>query len=138
MPGAANHNRLAIGSIAPISRKERLRMNAPMETLARSSRAAGQWLGAILILTAGHASVTRADSPASADANDWPMYNHDVEGTRYNAAEKTLGAGNVGGLHVLWRYATPAPVAATPAVVGGVIYAGDMAGWFYALREDGS
>ena len=119
-------------------------MNEPMETpgtrgcvRARSKRAA-LLLGATLLVAASGAAVTHADGPVANDANDWPMYNHDVAGTRYNAAEKTLKAGNVGGLHVLWQYPTPAPVAATPVVAGGVIYAGDMAGIFYALREDGS
>ena len=34
---------------------------------------------------------------------DWPTYNHDVLGWRYNAAEKTLSPGNVSGLVEKWR-----------------------------------
>jgi DNA-binding CsgD family transcriptional regulator len=90
----------------------------------------------MVILAASGADVTRADG--GNEANDWPMYNYNAAGTRYNTAESKLKPANVGGLHVVWQYVTPAPVAATPVVVGGVVYAGDMAGKFYALREDGT
>lgn len=68
------------------------------------------------------------------EAADWPMYNYDQAGTRYNAAENTLNTGNVGGLHVVWHKDTLAPVSATPVVAGGVVYAGDMSGAFWALN----
>src|SRR5262245_52266474 len=51
------------------------------------------------------------------DPKDWPMYNHDPEGTRSNAAETRLRPDNVGGLHVLWSHPTIGAIAGTPAVV---------------------
>jgi polyvinyl alcohol dehydrogenase (cytochrome) len=91
-------------------------------------------LGAALVLGASSVA-TLAHADTAYDAADWPMYNYDPAGTRYNAAESTLGTGNVSGLHILWQYPTPAPVSGTPVVVNGVVYAGDMAGFFYALRS---
>src|SRR5262249_62042606 len=43
------------------------------------------------------------DAPAPFSPADWPVYNHDLAGWRYNPAEKTLGAGNVGKLVEKWR-----------------------------------
>ena len=73
---------------------------------------------------------------AIADNSDWPMYNHDVRGTRHNAAEWRLNLFNVGGLGVAWRVNTPGAVTGTPAVVDDYLYVGDWAGNFYALDAD--
>src|SRR5579864_7357310 len=46
-----------------------------------------------------------ANTPTIAgDAHDWPMYNRDVLGTRFNFAEKSLGPNNVGQLVEKWRF----------------------------------
>jgi polyvinyl alcohol dehydrogenase (cytochrome) len=74
----------------------------------------------------------------SGDPNDWPMYNHDIRGTRWDSAETRLSPDNVGGLKVQWTFATKAVVAGTPAVVEDRIYAADASGTAYALRRDGS
>ncbi len=66
---------------------------------------------------------------------DWPMFNHDVQGSRYNDKEHKLGPANAGQLAVDWSFATPAPVTSTPAVADGNVYAGDFSGKFYALRR---
>jgi outer membrane protein assembly factor BamB len=66
----------------------------------------------------------------------WAMYNRDPLGTRNNTAEHTLSPANVGQLGVAWNYPTAAPVAGTPAVADGVVYAGDEAGNFYAVNAD--
>lgn len=95
--------------------------------------------GGALVATAMVISATgvaRADDSTDSQ-NDWPMYNRDRSGSRTNPVESTLGTGSVGGLHVKWQFQTPAPVAGTPAVVGNVVYAGDMSGKFYALSSDG-
>lgn len=69
---------------------------------------------------------------------DWPMYNHDRAGSRHAADEHHLGWWNAANLTPKWTFATPQPVTATPAVVGGRVFAGDYSGAFYALRaKDG-
>lgn len=81
---------------------------------------------------------------ATLDAADWPTYNHDVLGWRYNPAEKTLSPANVGKLVEKWRF-PPAnskdvigAVQATPAVVGGEVYFGTATfPAFYKLDRNG-
>ena len=78
------------------------------------------------------------------DLNDWPVYNHDVVGTRFNPAETTLSRKSVGGLTQKWIFQTKGDVYATPSVVNDVVYAGDAEitngipkGTFYALTRAG-
>jgi len=76
--------------------------------------------------------------PAHADnAGDWPMFNRDVVGSRYNAAEHLLRRDTVAGLRVVWTVPTPTPVTATPVVRDAHVYVGDSAGTFYAINRDG-
>jgi polyvinyl alcohol dehydrogenase (cytochrome) len=77
----------------------------------------------------------RRDCPSS--PGDWPMFNHDPGGSRVNPAASALSPAAVArfGLAVRWRFNTPASVSGTPAVVGSVVYDGDLAGNFYALRD---
>ena len=72
----------------------------------------------------------------SGDPKDWPMYNHDLEGTRSNPAETRLSPATVGGLHTEWSFPTLGQVAGTPAVVGDRVYAADASGTAYALDRD--
>ncbi|MBV9644203.1 MAG: PQQ-binding-like beta-propeller repeat protein [Verrucomicrobia bacterium] len=72
------------------------------------------------------------------DPNDWPMYNHDVVGTRFNPAEATLTPESVRGLKIKWIFPTAGDVFATPSVVSGIVYAGDTSGSFYALTISGA
>ncbi|MBV8278922.1 MAG: PQQ-binding-like beta-propeller repeat protein [Verrucomicrobia bacterium] len=74
----------------------------------------------------------------SRDPQDWPMYNHDSEGTRWNTGERVLSATNVGSLTEKWRYPTTGDVYGTPAVVDNTIYFGDTSGTFYAMTDKGS
>jgi polyvinyl alcohol dehydrogenase (cytochrome) len=70
--------------------------------------------------------------------NDWPMYNRDLVGTRFNPAESTLTRESVSqGLRIKWTYATMGDVYATPSVVNNIVYAGDTSGTFYALTSAG-
>src|SRR5215831_12068441 len=71
------------------------------------------------------------------DPNDWPMYNRDVVGTRFNPAETTLTRESVQGLGIKWVFQTKGDVYATPSVVNNVVYAGDTSGTFYALTSSG-
>jgi outer membrane protein assembly factor BamB len=80
----------------------------------------------------------------SGDRADWPMYNHDLAGWRFNPAEKALGPANVGKLVEKWRFPaadskeTIGVVHATPAVVAGEVYFGTATfPAFYKLGRDG-
>jgi glucose dehydrogenase len=87
-----------------------------------------------------------ASVSAQIDNKDWPMYNHDVVGWRYNPGETALNHTNVRQLEEKWRF--PAKdskevigvIHATPIVVNGYVYFGtvneDPA--FYKLAPDGS
>ena len=98
---------------------------------------------ALACLPAARAADT-PDDPQPISAADWPMYNHDVAGWRFNPAEKTLSPSNVGKLVEKWRF--PAAdstekigvVHATPTVVGGEVYFGTATQpAFYKLDKDG-
>src|SRR5262245_18259403 len=78
------------------------------------------------------------------DPFDWPMYNHDVIGTRHNPGEKAIGKANAGQLEEKWRFPAKGSnelvgvIHATPIVVNGYVYFGtatDPA--FYKLTPDG-
>jgi len=82
---------------------------------------------------------------APVDAADWPMYNHDVAGWRFNSAEHTLNRDNVGQLVEKWRFPpvdsgeTIGVVHATPTVVAGEVYFGTATfPAFYKLAPDGT
>ncbi len=77
----------------------------------------------------------RRDCPSG--SGEWPMYAHDPTGSRVNPDESLLSPAVVGqlGLGVQWRFNTPAAVTGTPAVVGNMVFDGDYAGNFYALRD---
>src|SRR5262249_32451307 len=84
------------------------------------------------------------DSKAAADVRDWPMYNHDVLGTRFNPGETAIDRSNAGRLEMKWRFPAQGSeldigvIHATPIVVGGCVYFGtttDPA--FYKLTPDG-
>ncbi len=84
------------------------------------------------------------DVPATSPA-DWPMYNHDSAGWRFNPAEKTLSPANIGTLVEKWRFPaaeskeTLGVVHATPTVVTGEVYFGTATfPAFYKLAPDGT
>ncbi len=81
---------------------------------------------------------------AAITAADWPSYNHDPAGWRFNPAETTLGPRNVGALVEKWRFPAEGSkesiggVHATPAVVAGEVYFGTATfPAFYKLAPDG-
>ena len=45
-----------------------------------------------------------AAARAQANAKDWPMYNYDVLGSRYNRGEKVIGRDNAGRLEEKCRF----------------------------------
>jgi outer membrane protein assembly factor BamB/dienelactone hydrolase len=87
----------------------------------------------------------QASSEAADSAQDWPMYNHDILGTRHNPGEVALSAQNAAGLEEKWRFPAKGSdlqvgtIHATPVVVNGYVYFGtatDPA--FYKLKPDGT
>jgi polyvinyl alcohol dehydrogenase (cytochrome) len=77
------------------------------------------------------------------DSNDWPMYNRDVIGSRYNAVEDTLGKANVNRLVEKWRFPPKdstqriGVVHATTVVNGYVYFGTETNPAFYKLTPDG-
>jgi polyvinyl alcohol dehydrogenase (cytochrome) len=90
------------------------------------------------------ATLPAATARAQGDPRDWPMYNHDLAGSRYNPGETTIGPNNAGQLVEKWRFPAKGSgerigvIHATPTVVDGYVYFGtatDPA--FYKLSPDG-
>ncbi len=98
-------------------------------------------LSLVLAIVLGIAATSNGQSPI--DPADWPMYNRDVLGTRFNPAEKSLSAANAGKIEEKWRFPRQGEpeigvIHATPAVVNGQVYFGtatDAA--FYKLSPEG-
>jgi len=97
-----------------------------------------------LCVLAADLPITTAKPPVvSDDPNDWPMYNHDVIGTRHNPTEKALSRENVGQLVEKWRFPpqgsgeTVGVVHATVVVNGHVYFGTETTPTFYKLTPDG-
>ncbi|HJZ59885.1 MAG TPA: PQQ-binding-like beta-propeller repeat protein, partial [Gemmataceae bacterium] len=80
-----------------------------------------------------------------ADPKDWPTYNANAEGWRFNRGEVALGKANAGRLEEKWRFPTRGSdlkigsVHATPIVVDGCVYFGTATQpTFYKLAPDGT
>jgi polyvinyl alcohol dehydrogenase (cytochrome) len=78
------------------------------------------------------------------DGKDWPMYNRDVIGTRYNPGETALDTTTARGLEEKWRFPARESnqeigvIHATPIVVNGYVYFGTTTDpTFYKLTPDG-
>lgn len=78
-------------------------------------------------------------------AADWPSYNYDDRGWRFNSAETSLTPSNASKLEEKWRF--PAKdskqqigvIHATPTVVNGCVYFGTATyPAFYKLKPDGT
>ena len=81
---------------------------------------------------------------SSDDAKDWPMYNHDVIGTRHNPGETALDKSTARRLEEKWRFPAKGSnqeigvIHATPVVVNGYVYFGTATDpTFYKLTPDG-
>lgn len=84
--------------------------------------------------TAGRAG-THAGAASRPHLGDWPTWQHDTYGSRFNGAEHRLTPGNVGGLKLKWAFTYPKDAGtprSQPAVTGGVAYFGGPDGVFYA------
>jgi polyvinyl alcohol dehydrogenase (cytochrome) len=81
---------------------------------------------------------------AQSAGKDWPMYNRDVAGTRYNRGETAIDRSNAGQLQEKWRFPAKGSdlrigvIHATPTVVDGYVYFGTATDpTFYKLTPDG-
>lgn len=99
-------------------------------------------LAAACLALAGAAAPSASAPPASAPpasahprSGDWPSWQKDLRGTRFNPAERGITPANVGGLKLKWAFGFPARAGAPhsqPAVVGRTIYFGGPDGRFRA------
>jgi len=86
-----------------------------------------------LILTAFALLLSSQLHVASAMADDWTQFTHDASGNRASA-DTAINNKNAKNLYRRWTFQTAGAVHGTPAVVNGVVYAGDANGNFYALQ----
>ena len=85
----------------------------------------------ICIVAAAVAASSLA-APAGALA-DWPVYGHDLANTR-NAGDAGPPKSQAGSLSRAWTFrSSTGDFTGTPVVAGGVLVAGNNAGWVYAL-----
>jgi outer membrane protein assembly factor BamB len=94
-------------------------------------------IACVPLLLAGGGKPHAPEQRVSDDPRDWPQYNRDDEGSRFNPAEWKLRPDTVGRLAIAWQYPTAGPVNATPIVVGHRVYAGDSTGLFHVITDDG-
>ena len=69
----------------------------------------------------------------AASGDDWPTYLHDAARSS-TSGETTLSPQNASQLQKVWSFTTGGGVAASPTVVGGVVYVGSWDGYEYALN----
>lgn len=88
-----------------------------------------------LVLAAG--APTSATALETASWGDWPTWQKDLFGSRFNPAETKLNPSTVRDLTLKWAFAFPripyATARSQPAVVGGTVYFGGPDSKFYAL-----
>jgi polyvinyl alcohol dehydrogenase (cytochrome) len=79
-----------------------------------------------------------SDGQPGATAGDWPSWQKDIRGTRYNADETVITPSTVAGLKLKWSFVFPdvenGVHGSQPAVVGHTLYVGWGDGRIYALN----
>ena len=80
------------------------------------------------------ASTGAASSDRARDTNSWPMYGHDLSGTRWNRTETEIDASSVSSLATSWTQSGLIGVTGTPVVAGGTAYFGDWKGQVHAVK----
>jgi outer membrane protein assembly factor BamB len=85
----------------------------------------------------GAASALRHTAQPPSDVRltevNWPQQGLNAAHTGYNAAEKSLGIGNVGTLALRWSFPTGAQITAPILIAGGVAYINSSDGYLYAV-----
>lgn len=95
---------------------------------------------AAALTTAACLAVSASVAPGPAASGrplrgDWPTWQQNLNGTRYNPAERGITPANVGGLKLRWAFGFPKQAGAPhsqPAVVGRTVYFGGPDGRFRA------
>ncbi|MEV4318019.1 PQQ-binding-like beta-propeller repeat protein [Actinocrispum sp. NPDC049592] len=90
----------------------------------------------IALAVAGVLLSSGAPALAGGDRGDWPTWQGDKSGSRYNGAEHRITPANVGGLKLKWAFAYPKTgvvAKSQPAVVGDTVYFGGPDMKFYAV-----
>jgi polyvinyl alcohol dehydrogenase (cytochrome) len=77
------------------------------------------------------ATAAQEATPVVRAGGDWPLYGHDLFGTRASAAG--VSSTNVSELAPLWEVEVGGPVSATPVIAEGVVYVGSYDGKLYAI-----
>lgn len=72
-------------------------------------------------------------TPARAATGDWPTFLHDSQRTAAGT-DTTISTANASQLALQWAFKTGGPIAASPTVVGGIVYVGSWDGYEYALN----
>jgi outer membrane protein assembly factor BamB len=65
-----------------------------------------------------------APQAAPAAQDDWPQYHYAANQQNFNPKETLLSVHNVNQLVLVWKYTTGGQVFSSPAVAGGILYAG--------------
>ncbi|MEO9170928.1 MAG: PQQ-binding-like beta-propeller repeat protein [Candidatus Baltobacteraceae bacterium] len=75
-----------------------------------------------------------AEAPAvDKNGNDWPVFRRDDQRTGNNPYQTAITTANVSTLAPKWTKTTPG-IFASPVVVNGIVYQGDLSGNFYAWK----
>jgi polyvinyl alcohol dehydrogenase (cytochrome) len=93
--------------------------------------ATGVLLGAEPLWQFGMGQSSRVPQPGPAD---WPRFGYDLQNTRFNAKEKTLGVENVGRLKLKWSAVSDGVIQTTPTVIGDTLFFGTQSGYEYAVE----
>ncbi len=64
---------------------------------------------------------------------NYAMFGFDSQHTRFNPQEHTINPSNVSQLKPYWTFTTNGRIAASPAVVDGIVYLASLDGYLYAL-----
>lgn len=113
----------------------------PRRRWARLRAAALACVAVVVAATVTVAPAPAADTAGASRGGDWPSFQKDLAGSRYNGAERSITPHTVGGLRLKWSFAFPYVSGAVPqgqpAVVGGSVYVGGPDGRLYALDARG-
>jgi polyvinyl alcohol dehydrogenase (cytochrome) len=107
----------------------RQRLTALMAGLTALTLAAASGVAAAAPLGPDGMATGTAASTTDAGAGDWPTWQKDNVGSRFNPYETKITPNTVGRLRLKWAYAYPflndqQRIGSQPAVVGGVLYVG--------------